>query len=104
MLEKMSDAHAFDVTLSDRTKCECAICKANKLTRVSVPCKREQMGYVVKLLQSDGGGEYAANENAQVLSDFQKICLILKSAIVSLQNCIFCGEKDWILSYKAIIK
>ena len=35
----------------------------------------KRMGYVVKLLQSDGGGEYAANENAQVLSDFQKICL-----------------------------
>jgi hypothetical protein len=32
------------------------------------------MGHVVKRLQSDGGGEYAANENAQVLSDFQKIC------------------------------
>ena len=29
----------------------------------------------MKRLQSDGGGEYAANENAQVLSDFQKICL-----------------------------
>ncbi len=42
MLEKISDAHAFDVTLSGRTKCECAICKANKLTRGSVPCEREE--------------------------------------------------------------
>ena len=37
MLEKMSDARAIDVTLSDRSKCECAICMANKLTRGSVP-------------------------------------------------------------------
>jgi len=139
LLEKMSDAHAFDLTLSDRAKCECAVCKANKLTRGSVPQEREQSGpapkpfervctdvkgkvtpdfwgnvymvtftceltrwsmvyfckqklqakdrfreylewvkrrgYVVKRLQSDGGGEYAANENARVLSDFQKICV-----------------------------
>ena len=33
----------------------------------------KRMGHVVKRLQSDGGGEYAANENAQVLSDFQKL-------------------------------
>ena len=32
----------------------------------------KRRGYVVKRLQSDGGGEYAANENARVLSDFQK--------------------------------
>jgi len=35
----------------------------------------KRRGYVVKRLQSDGGGEYAANENARVLSDFQKICV-----------------------------
>ena len=139
MLEKMSNARAIDVTLSDRSKCECAICMTNKLTRGSVPREREssgpapkpfervctdvkgkvmpdfwgkvfmvtftceltrwsmvyfckqksqvkdrfkeylewvkRLGYAVKRLQSDGGGEYAANENAQVLSDFQKICL-----------------------------
>ena len=34
-----------------------------------------EASYVVKRLQSDGGGEYAANENARVLSDCQKICL-----------------------------
>jgi hypothetical protein len=44
LLEKMSDAHAFDITLSDRAKCECAVCKANKLTRGSVPQEREQSG------------------------------------------------------------
>ena len=138
MLEKMTDARAIDITLSDRTKCECAICKANKLTRGHVPSEREQsrpdpkpfervctdvkgqvtpdfwgnvymvtftceltrwsmayfckqksqvkdrfteylelvkrMGFVVKRLQSDGGGENAANENALALSDLQKIC------------------------------
>ena len=34
----------------------------------------KRMGHVVKRLQSDGEGEYAANENAQVLSNVQKIC------------------------------
>ena len=44
MLEKMSDARAIDVTLSDRSNCECAICMANKLTRGSVPRERESSG------------------------------------------------------------
>jgi hypothetical protein len=45
LLEEMSDAHAFDITLSDRAKCECwRSAKANKLTRGSVPQEREQSG------------------------------------------------------------
>ena len=31
-------------------------------------------GYAVRLLNSDGGGEYTANENATNMSEFQKIC------------------------------
>ena len=31
-------------------------------------------GYKVKLLNSDGGGEYTANENAVNLSEFQQLC------------------------------
>ena len=32
-------------------------------------------GHVVRELNSDGGGEYTGNENAKVLSDFQRICV-----------------------------
>ena len=35
----------------------------------------QKMGYKCNLLNSDGGGEYTSNENAKVLSEFQKICV-----------------------------
>jgi hypothetical protein len=35
----------------------------------------KRQGHAVRMLNSDGGGEYAANENAKVLSDFQRICV-----------------------------
>ena len=34
----------------------------------------KRQGYAVRVLNSDGGGEYAANENAKVLSEFQRVC------------------------------
>ena len=40
-IEKMVDHRAIDVTLSDRKMCECAVCKAVKATRRSVPKQRE---------------------------------------------------------------
>jgi len=130
---------SIDVGLSDRKHDNCDVCKANKLTRTSVPAERESFttvvrpfervwtdlkgkllkdfwgneylvtftcevtrwtcvyfcqkksqvkekfleflnwvkcqGHVVRELNSDGGGEYTGNENAKVLSDFQRICL-----------------------------
>jgi hypothetical protein len=35
----------------------------------------KRQGYVVQMLNSDGGGEYSANETAKVLSEFQRICV-----------------------------
>jgi len=34
----------------------------------------KRQGHAVNMLNSDGGGEYTANENAKVLSEFQRIC------------------------------
>ena len=65
LLEKMSDAHAFDITLSDRAKCECAICKANKLTRGSVPQEREQSGPAPKPFE-----RVCTNVKSKVTPDF----------------------------------
>jgi hypothetical protein len=66
LLEKMSDAHAFYITLSDRAKCECAICKANKLTRGSVPQEREQSGPAPKLFE-----RVCTNVEGKVTPDFE---------------------------------
>ena len=38
----------------------------------------ERQGYQVRQLNSDGGGEYTANENASMLSEFEKICVARK--------------------------
>ena len=35
----------------------------------------KRQGHVVRVLNSDGGGEYTANENAKVMSDFQRVCV-----------------------------
>ena len=45
---KMVDNRSVDVTLSDRKICVCEACKANKLTRSSVPKEREQETTVSK--------------------------------------------------------
>ena len=138
VIERMAAHRAIDVTLSDHKMCECAVCKAVKATRRSVPKQREYerverkpwervwtdvkgkvcqdfrgnqyvvtftdeltrysyvafcqrksqvkerfteflswvklQGHRVRLLNSDGGGEYTSNENANVASDFSKIC------------------------------
>jgi transposase InsO family protein len=41
----------------------------------------ERQGNKVKVLTTDGGGEYTANEIAQILSEFQKICADKKNNI-----------------------
>jgi hypothetical protein len=138
MIIKMVDNSSIDVTLSDKKICVCDVCKANKITRGSVPQEREQettvskpfervwtdikgktikdfwgneyiitftcevtrltavyfcqrksqakdrlkeflqlvkkQGHAVRQVNSDGGGEYTSPENAQVLSEFQRIC------------------------------
>ena len=139
LIEDMVKNRSIDVGLSDRKHANCDVCKANKLTRSSVPKERESdstvirpfervwtdlkgkllkdfwgneylvtftcevtrwtcvyfcqkksqvkdrfleflswvkcQGHVVRELNSDGGGEYTGNENAKVLSDFQRICV-----------------------------
>ena len=52
----------------------------------------ERNGHAVRILNSDGGREYTANENATLVSEFQKICLAnnieqqFTSAYTSAQN------------------
>ena len=41
VIERMAAHRAIDVTLSDHKMCECAVCKAVKATRRSVPKQRE---------------------------------------------------------------
>ena len=136
-IEKMVKHRALDMTLSDRARCACDVCRVSKATRRSVPrtrgdlsdhtkpfqrvwtdlkgklsadffgnqhlvtftcevsrwtcvffaktkrdvkkCYQEFLawvrlqGFKVEQLNSDGGGEYTANENAKVISEFQQI-------------------------------
>ena len=138
MLEHMVNKGALDVRLADKVHRVCDICRANKITRRSVPRQREhepveekpfgrvwtdvkgpvsrdfwgnrymvtftcevtrwscvyfcrkksevkdrlvefleyvkRLGHVVKVISSDGGGEYTASEFASVASDFNRIC------------------------------
>ena len=138
-LRQMVKNKSLDFVLTDFKEHECDICKANKVTKGTVPDSREEdkademkpfshvtsdvkgkmlpdffgnqylvtftceltrwtnvyfcknksqvkdkfkeyllwverQGNKVKVLTTDGGGEYTANENAQILSEFQKIC------------------------------
>ena len=139
LLEKMVKHRAIDLSLTDRARCACDVCRVSKATRRHVAKERETLsdedrpfqrvwtdlkgkvtkdffgnqhivtftcevtrwtcvyfakskkdvvkcyqeflqwvtlrGFKVSRLQSDGGGEYTASENAQVISAFQQVSL-----------------------------